>query len=53
MERMLQSDEYVVNLLFLLRFVERTKSADRIAEHGFPQGLAHGLTADDKEQESR
>ena len=53
MERMLQSDEYVVNLLFLLRFVECAKSAGRIAKHGFPQGLAHGPTADDKEQESR
>lgn len=50
---MLQSDEYVVNLLFLLRFVECAKSAGRIARHGFPQGLAHCLTADDKEQESR
>lgn len=53
MERMLQSDEYVVNLLFLLRFVECAKSAGHIARHGFPQGLAHCLTADDKEQESR
>lgn len=53
MERMLQSDEYVVNLLFLLRFVECVKSGHRIAEHDLPQRLAHCLTADDKEQESR
>lgn len=50
---MLQSDEYVVNLLFLLRFVESVKSTVHIARHGFPQGLAHCHTADDKEQGSR
>lgn len=53
MERMLQSDEYVVNLLFLLRFVERMKSQDHIARHCSAKGLADRLTANHNEQETR